>query len=213
MAKDPAFLFYPNDYIGGTLGMTFEDKGAYIELLMVQFNRGHMTSDMIGQTIGQLWDKVKDKFEEDEDGKFFNKRLEEEQIKRKRFSESRRNNKKGTNQHTKKTGHVTYHMENENENENSNIINSLKEKNEIIKNEIISGGIFVEEMMRAHKVLITEDLFHEYFNIFWIEQYSSLILDDTNKQMNDIKKHFSNTIKKNSTNLNAKTYVEQLSKI
>jgi len=38
MAKDPAFLFYPNDYIGGTMGMTFEEKGAYIELLMLQFN-------------------------------------------------------------------------------------------------------------------------------------------------------------------------------
>ena len=48
MAKDPAFLFYPNDYIGGTMGMTFEEKGAYIELLMLQFNRGHMTTHMIG---------------------------------------------------------------------------------------------------------------------------------------------------------------------
>jgi len=26
MSKDPAFLFYPNDYIGGTMGMTFEEK-------------------------------------------------------------------------------------------------------------------------------------------------------------------------------------------
>jgi uncharacterized protein YdaU (DUF1376 family) len=48
MAKDPAFLFYPNDYIGGTMGMTFEEKGAYIELLMLQFNRGHMDGHMIG---------------------------------------------------------------------------------------------------------------------------------------------------------------------
>jgi hypothetical protein len=48
MSKDPAFLFYPNDYIGGTMGMTFEEKGAYMELLMLQFNRGHMTTHMIG---------------------------------------------------------------------------------------------------------------------------------------------------------------------
>ena len=46
MAKDPAFLFYPNDWLGGTMGMTFEEKGAYMELLMMQFNRGHMTSHM-----------------------------------------------------------------------------------------------------------------------------------------------------------------------
>jgi uncharacterized protein YdaU (DUF1376 family) len=53
MAKDPAFLFYPNDWIGGTMGMTFEEKGAYMEILMMQFNRGHMTSHMVGQTVGQ----------------------------------------------------------------------------------------------------------------------------------------------------------------
>jgi uncharacterized protein YdaU (DUF1376 family) len=121
MAKDPAFLFYPNDYLGGTMGMTFEEKGAYIELLMMQFNRGHMTSHMVGQTVGQLWVKIEDKFEVDNDGKYFNKRLEEEQIKRKAFTDSRKNNIKGNNQYTKnskKTGHMTSHMEDENENVN-----------------------------------------------------------------------------------------------
>jgi len=122
--KDPAFLFYPNDWIGGTMGMTFEEKGAYIELLMMQFNRGHMTEHMIGQTVGQLWVNIKDKFILDGDGRYFNKRLEEEQNRRKTFTESRRNNIKGENQYTKKTGHInghmTSHMENENENENIN---------------------------------------------------------------------------------------------
>ena len=46
MAKDPAFLFYPNDWLGGTIGMSFEEKGAYMELLIAQFNLGHMTSHM-----------------------------------------------------------------------------------------------------------------------------------------------------------------------
>jgi len=129
MAKDPAFLFYPNDYIGGTMGMTFEEKGAYIELLMMQFNRGHMTSHMIGQTVGQLWDKLKDKFIQDGDGLWYNKRLEEEQNKRKTFTESRRNNISGINQYSKKevkkvghtVGHMTSHMENVNVNDNVDI--------------------------------------------------------------------------------------------
>jgi len=131
MAKDPAFLFYPNDYIGGTMGMTFEEKGAYMELLMVQFNRGHMTYDMIrqvlGQNCGQLFGRIKDKFSIDDDGLYYNTRLEEEKYKRQNFSNSRRNNKLGINQHTKKDklddsnsldkeGHMTLHMENENEN-------------------------------------------------------------------------------------------------
>lgn len=127
MAKDPAFLFYPNDYIGGTLGMTFEEKGAYIELLMVQFNRGHMTSHMIAQIVGQIWESIKSKFVQDENGLWYNERLELEKQRRMNFTESRRNNKEGKNQYTKghKKGHMTSHMENENVNENkdSNIVN------------------------------------------------------------------------------------------
>lgn len=124
MAKDPAFLFYPNDYIGGTMGMTFEEKGAYVELLMLQFNRGHMTSHMIGQTVGQLWENIKCKFRVDDDGLFYNARLDDEVEKRKNFVKSRHNNISGKNQHSKSDGHtsshmdghMTSHMENENVN-------------------------------------------------------------------------------------------------
>tara|TARA_R110000868_G_scaffold1620_1_gene12945 strand:- start:280 stop:948 length:669 start_codon:yes stop_codon:yes gene_type:complete len=119
MAKDPAFLFYPNDYIGGTMGMTFEEKGAYIEILMLQFNRGHMTSHMIGQLVGQLWDSIKCKFVQDEQGLWYNIRLDQEKDKRMSFTQSRRNNIKGLNQHT--IGHMTSHMEDENEDVNRNI--------------------------------------------------------------------------------------------
>lgn len=123
MAKDPAFLFYPNDWMGGTMGMSFEEKGAYIELLMMQFNRGHMTKHMMGQVVGQLLDKVLDKFTKDSDGLYFNERLELEQEKRKSYVASRLNNKKGKNQHKKEeptaghtSGHMTSHMVNENVN-------------------------------------------------------------------------------------------------
>ena len=133
MAKDPAFLFYPSDWISGTLGMTFEEKGAYFELLMTQFNQGHMTSHMIGRMVGQLWSSIEQKFVKDENGLWYNIRLEEEKEKRKAFTESRRNNIKGKNQHTEKKtkkvchkkGHMTTHIENVNENE---IIDYFKEK-------------------------------------------------------------------------------------
>jgi uncharacterized protein YdaU (DUF1376 family) len=127
--KDPAFLFYPNDYIGGTMGMTFEQKGAYMELLMAQFNRGHMTSHMIGHVLGQrsgqLWDVLKDKFVQDESGRYYNPRLEEEQAKRKQFTISRKNNRKGNNQYTDPNhleGHMTSHMTSQVENGDENII-------------------------------------------------------------------------------------------
>jgi hypothetical protein len=135
MAKDPAFLFYPGDWLGGTIGMTFEEKGAYMDVLILQFNRGHMTEDMIahmlGQSFGRIWVKIKDKFQIDENGMYYNARLNEEKEKRKSFIQSRVNNKTGKNQYSKKEahmrGHLTSHMENENENENINgIRNSLK---------------------------------------------------------------------------------------
>jgi len=132
MSKDPAFLFYPNDYIGGTMGMTFEEKGAYMELLMMQFNRGHMTTHMIGQTVGQLWVNIQVKFIQDKDGLWYNKRLEDEQTKRQKYTESRRNNVSGENQYTKKgkktRGHMTTHMEDEDEDVNKDVIKDKKEK-------------------------------------------------------------------------------------
>jgi hypothetical protein len=145
MGKNPAFLFYPNDWLGGTMGMTFEEKGAYIDLLILQFNRGHMTSHMIGQAVGQMWNKLEDKFIRDSQGLFYNERLEIEIKRRERFVESRVNNKKGINQHTlknnKKGGHMTSHMENENENEN---------------NKIIRYGILLEKVITESKITLPD---------------------------------------------------------
>ena len=132
--KDPAFLFYPNDYLGGTMGMTFEQKGAYMELLMLQFNRGHMDGHMIGQVFGQnyavLWNAIKDKFVLDDEGRYYNIRLEEEQKKRKAFVSSRLNNIEGINQHNKSNskngGHMGGHTTSRMENENICIKNNIK---------------------------------------------------------------------------------------
>ena len=129
MAKDPAFLFYPGDYVSGTMGMTFEEKGAYMDLLMLQFNRGHMNTHMIQHTIGHLWEQVKCKFIQDDQGLWYNVRLDVEKEKRKTFTESRRNNIKPKNKpsyeppyETHMQHHMNSHMENVNENINKDII-------------------------------------------------------------------------------------------
>ena len=134
MAKDPAFLFYPGDYVSGTMGMTFEEKGAYMDLLMLQFNRGHMNTHMIQHTVGHLWEQVKSKFIQDKEGLWYNVRLDFEKDKRKTFTESRRNNikpkekpKSEPSYETHMDSHMTPHMENENENINKDInINKSK---------------------------------------------------------------------------------------
>jgi uncharacterized protein YdaU (DUF1376 family) len=134
MAKDPAFLFYPGDYVSGTMGMTFEEKGAYMDLLMLQFNRGHMNTHMIQHTVGHLWDQVKCKFIQDNEGLWYNVRLDVEKEKRKTFTESRRNNMKPKDKpsyeppyETHMQHHMDSHMENENENINKDI-NTNKSK-------------------------------------------------------------------------------------
>jgi uncharacterized protein YdaU (DUF1376 family) len=134
MAKDPAFLFYPGDYVSGTMGMTFDEKGAYMDLLMLQFNRGHMNTHMIQHTVGHLWEQVKCKFIQDEKGLWYNVRLDVEKEKRKTFTESRRNNIKPKNKpkvepsyETHMQPHMDSHMENENEDINKDInINKSK---------------------------------------------------------------------------------------
>jgi len=118
MAKDPAFLFYPGDWLGGTLGMTLEEKGAYLELLICQFNSGHMTSHMVGRMVGQVFGQIQGKFKKDENGLWYNERLDVEIEKRNSFINSRKNNLKGLNQYKKNGGHMRGHMEDENENIN-----------------------------------------------------------------------------------------------
>ena len=96
MAKDPAFLFYPNDWLGGTMGMSFEEKGAYMELLMIQFNKGKFTLDQAKRTLNGsfdvVWPALSEKFIY-EDGFFYNQRLLHEKSRRSKYTESRRNSR------------------------------------------------------------------------------------------------------------------------
>lgn len=123
MAKDPAFLFYPGDYVSGTMHLDFECKGAYMDLLMLQFQKGHMSLHMIKQVLGHkyehIWPLINDKFQE-EDGKFWNERLRIEKEKRAKFCKSRKDNRNKAND---MLSHMSSHMENEND----NVLNQVKQ--------------------------------------------------------------------------------------
>ena len=101
MAKDPAFLFYPGDWLGGTLTFSRAEKGAYFDLLMAQFNNGHLSLVEIKTILGKedfenMWDgKLRRKFKLDNKGLFYNQKLEDERTKRVEFTESRRKNRQG----------------------------------------------------------------------------------------------------------------------
>lgn len=116
MAKDPAILWYWNDWNGGTSTFTRHLKGCYIDLLSSQFNSGRLSlaeiKTVLGADFGPSWPALQKKFKKDESGMYYNERMEEEQEKRKRFTDGRRKNllsKKQKSNH--KTDHVGKNME------------------------------------------------------------------------------------------------------
>lgn len=131
MAKDPATLWYWNDWQGGTVTLSRHHKGCYMDLLHAQFNTGHMPIEAIKIVLNgdfeDAWKVLKSKFTEDEKGLFYNERLEEVREKRRAFTESRRANLLGKKPH--KDLHMDTHMENEIEIETKDV-NVLKEQKE-----------------------------------------------------------------------------------
>lgn len=110
MAKSPAVLWYTGDYLVGVIGMTYEEQGRYTYLLNLQHQRGHLDIMAIMPDCPQA---VLNKFVKDEDGLYYNERMEAETLKRDKFVESRRRNA------SNKTEAYAQHMENENRNENA----------------------------------------------------------------------------------------------
>lgn len=133
--KDPAFLFYSSDFLSGTMLMTDEEIGQYIKLICLQHQKGHLKEKDILNICKTHNEEIFSKFKIDEEGNYYNERLETEINKRKAYSESRRNNRK------KKEEKIIYeedmknicnsyeeHMENENININKNIIKNNSKK-------------------------------------------------------------------------------------
>lgn len=162
MGKDPAFLFYPGDWLGGTMGMTLEQKGAYLELLIFQFNNGAFTEAQAKQVLSiclpSVWQVLSKKFTFDPASKTFsNTRLTDEIKKRQKFTESRRNNAKGVKAYAQ-------HMENENRNENKDINTNGVEFENYQKwtNDIIDGTdhVFEQSFMNEGLKLTPETFVH-----------------------------------------------------
>lgn len=90
--KDPAFLFYPSDFLTGCTNLTMEERGQYISLLCIQHQTGHLSDKTIRLSVGNVSVDVLSKFQQDENGLYFNVRLEIEIEKRSQFVDSRRSN-------------------------------------------------------------------------------------------------------------------------
>lgn len=96
MAKNPVLPLYYNDIVGSTKTWTDEEFGAYMRLLIEQWDKGGLPKD--SQRLARLitsmdvtWPMIKDKFEEI-DGMLKNKRMEEVREEKARHAKKQKEN-------------------------------------------------------------------------------------------------------------------------
>jgi len=94
MKKPPGFYLMADDFLGGTQGMSAEEIGAYLLLLIYQSQNGRVPkckrrrAQIVRSTLKRstaLWEALEAKFEADESGDFFNARLAKDVEKDRKF--------------------------------------------------------------------------------------------------------------------------------
>ena len=93
MAKDPALLFYTSDFLSTTQGLSLEEIGMLIKLLCIQHQNGHLSKKAVKLAVGEATEDVLSFFKLDENGLYYNERLDNEKKRRADYSESRRKNR------------------------------------------------------------------------------------------------------------------------
>jgi hypothetical protein len=197
MPKDPAFLFYPNDWLGGTVGMTRHLKGCYIDLLIAQFNNGPLSLDTIKTVLGQdqaSWTVLSKKFKQTAEGLWSNERLATEVNKRAAYSESRRNNRKAKT----KTYDESYekdmiqHMEDRN---GSSVLVPLNQNKGVQNSEVhefYNNRRFKEQFCMTKKI--------EMYQLELLQQTFVTDLELKGEPIRDLQRHFVNWYNKAMVN-------------
>lgn len=134
MAKDPAFLFYSQDFYMATAYWTDQQVGKYIRLMILQHQNGSIEPEIMDSITGGD-PKILAKFKTDDNGKYYNEVLRNRIDERKKFTESRRKNIKKRYDPTSVDTSVPtsvattdLHMENENEEYSVESINNKEDE-------------------------------------------------------------------------------------
>jgi len=212
MAKDPATLWYWNDWQGGTVTLTRHLKGCYIDLLHAQFNNGRMSLAQIKTVLGvdfaSAWPTLQAKFKKDDNENFYNERAEYEQLKRRGFTDSRKKNLKKS--HMKQ--HMKPHMEDENESRIAIVVKDgvigegVLEPVKGVFTDLIDKQIELSEMqigtviefvrIMAKKTLTVQEV-KDYWEAFKINQFWK---HEWYASYEDVVSHFRNSLKKETQN-------------
>ena len=133
--KDPAVLFYTSDFLADTTLWNYDELGRYIKLLCIQHLQDGIDEDDF-TAVADGCKRVIEKFAKGEDGKYRNHRMQDEQERRRAYSESRSKNGKNGGRPKKHMLSICKpyekHSENENINENINRDTS-KDSSKIVK--------------------------------------------------------------------------------
>lgn len=157
--KDPAFLFYSSDFLSGTMLMTDEEIGQYIKLLCLQHQKGHLKEKDMLNICKTYNEDIFSKFKKDEEGNYYNERLEYEANKRKAYSESRRNNRKKKETYEKDMKNICnsyeQHMGNANANENRNRNININKDNSKVNDSCVNDLQVIIDFYNENIGLIT----------------------------------------------------------
>ena len=211
MAKDPAVLFYTNDFLTGCAGLTMEERGQYITLLCLQHQQGHISEKTCRLTVGSVSVDVLAKFKKDENGLFFNERMEIEIDKRRNYEETKRlNGLKGGRPKTEKkpigypTGKPIANLtENVNEDENGNVVELSKDGfflNDLPKDLKLSEmdiGKTIQFVKFTVRQDVTESQVAEYWEAFKIQWFEK---KEWKNSIEDLMSHFRNSFKQQKFN-------------
>lgn len=126
MGKDPAFLFYPGDYLRDTNCLGEATQVAYDRIMCEHMRNIPITQDRLNFFTKRLTADQKSELMSvltPQGGGFVIEWVVDSVIKRREYSESRRKNrsKSTTSDHTSHMKTYVSHMENENENENKEL--------------------------------------------------------------------------------------------
>jgi hypothetical protein len=217
MAKDPAFLFYSNDFLSGTFTMTDEQVGKYIRLLCLQHQKSILSEkDMLN--ICKTYDEdIFCKFIKTEEG-FYNDKLKEVSEKRKLYSESRKNNRKSKKDMLNICKTYDKHMENEIENNIFSLNNNTNTdiSKDSTKDLRVSNS---ENWFETKKQLVIDEQLHmkvcgtyginkENLEVRLIDFIDMLELKEDFKSYKETKNHFINWISKSIKEEKNKPYRE-----
>lgn len=169
--KDPAVLFYFQDFLVGTEFMTDDEVGKYIRILCHQADKGALSKCHVERICsGKIPDAIMEKLKRNGDGKYYQERMKLEKEKREKHIEHQREN---ANKRWKKDvcdgNAVALPLENINEDINEDINRDDKKKREELlkKREVIFKSEVYKFMGKYSDVMLSK------FCNYWTEKNKS----------------------------------------